>query len=311
MTARERVLAIAVGALVPISIAFVAVFWFIGKYSDNNSEVMGLTQQVSAEKEKTTLAIKANQRRIYYRSVSLPANLVDASNDYQTWLKRLVRDQIKMDFKSVTPRDGGDLRYKNKLIGRTKTFTLLATADLQQLSQFLYEFYTMDLLHRINSIKVIPLTTGTGNEKRVRSGKLSLIITIEAVAMVDADEEREFTKCFCELPLTKEQYEEALLRRNIFGPANNTPTVAAKPSSSYVSGSNINVSISGADADKNDLLFLPLKSNPPPYPVFGYQVPVAAHAALIKPLERHPYHIFLALAAACQPPHLPLSREGL
>ena len=84
----------------------------------------------------------------------------------------MVRDEIKMDFKSVTPRDGGELIYKNKLIGRSKNFTLLATADLQQLSQFLHEFYSVDLLHRINSIKVIPLTSGTGNEKRVRSGKL-------------------------------------------------------------------------------------------------------------------------------------------
>ena len=258
MTARERVLAMAVGALVPISIAFMLVFWFIGKYSDNNNQFVGLQSQISAEKDKTALAIKANQRRIFYRSTSLPADLVDASNEYQTWLKKLVRDQIKMDFKSVTPRDGGDLKYKNKLIGRTKTFTLLATADLKQLSKFLYEFYTMDVLHRINSIKIIPLTSGTGNEKRVRSGKLSLIITVEAVSMVDADAEREFTQCFCELPLTEEEYEEALVRRNIFGPANNTPTVAARPSSSPYAGTDIKVNVTGNDADKNDLLYFEL-----------------------------------------------------
>ena len=153
MTGRERVLAMVVGALVPISITFMGIFWFIDKYSSNNMEYLSLTEQVSTEKEKTAKAIKANQRRIYYRSVSLPSNLVDASNEYQTWLKKLVRDQIKMEFKSVTPRDGGELIYKNKLIGRAKTFTLLATADLQQLSQFLYEFYSVDLLHRINSIE--------------------------------------------------------------------------------------------------------------------------------------------------------------
>ena len=254
MSARERLLAIVVGALVPISVAFIAVFWFIDKYSSNNMEFLSLTEQVSSEKEKTSLAIKANQRRIYYRSVSLPANLVDASNEYQTWLKKLVRDEIKMDFKSVTPRDGGEIKFKNKLIGRTKTFTLLATADLQQLSQFLYEFYSVDLLHRINSIKIIPLTTGTGNEKRVRSGKLSVIITVEAVSMVDADEEREFTENYRELALTAEQYQEALLRRNVFGPANNTPTVAARPSPSNYSGTDVTVTVTGDDADKNDLL---------------------------------------------------------
>ena len=247
-----------VGALVPISITFMGVFWFIDKYATNKSDCDSLTVQVSTEKEKTTRAIKANQRRIYYRSVSLPANLVDASNEYQTWLKKLVRDQIKMDFKSVTPRDGGELKYKNKLIGRSKTFTLMATADLQQLSQFLYEFYSVDLLHRINSIKVIPLTSGTGNEKRVRSGKLSLIITIEAVSMVDADEEREFTTTYRELPLTAEQYEQTLVHRNVFGPANNTPAVSARPSASYVSGANITVSVTGTDADKNDLLVFEL-----------------------------------------------------
>ncbi len=254
MTKRERLLALLVAALVPISLAFIGIFWFIDKYSNNNLEVVRLMDQVDEEENQMSLATKANQRRIYYRTISLPSDVGDAANDYQIWLKDLVRDDIKMDFKSVTPRDGGEIKFKNKLIGRTKTFTLLATADLPQLTRFLQEFYSVDLLHRINSIKIIPLSTGSANEKRVRSGKLSLIINLEVVSMVDADEQREFTKSYRELARTAEDYQNKIVRRNIFGPANNTPAISIRPSSSYTSNIDIRVPVTGEDADENDLL---------------------------------------------------------
>ena len=114
LTARERVLAWVVLSLVPITILFMGVFWFISSYNDNNGQVMSLTQQVSEENAKMKAAIRANQRRVYYRSMSLPSDVVDASNQYQLWLKNLVRDKLKMDFKSVTPRNAGELKYKTK-----------------------------------------------------------------------------------------------------------------------------------------------------------------------------------------------------
>ncbi len=53
---------------------------------------------------------------------------------------------------------------------------------------------------------------------------------------------------------TKEEYQQAILRRNIFGPANNTPVISARPSPSYNSASDARISVSGKDADERDEL---------------------------------------------------------
>ena len=254
MTNREKTLAMIVLSLVPITLAFLGVFWFVKKYNENNLQVISLSEQIDAELEKTKQATKANRRRIYYRSISLPAKITDAANDYQVWLKDLARDQIKMDFKSISPREGSELRYRQKNIGRSKSFQLLVDANLPQLIEFLHAFYSVDLLHRINSIKIIPLSEGVGTQKKVRSGRLSLQINIEALSMVDADLQREFTESYRKLNRSLEDYQTQIVRRNVFGPANNTPTVAARPSSSYTSGTDVKVSLSGDDADEQDVL---------------------------------------------------------
>lgn len=254
LTPRERILSLAVLTLVPIGLLFMGVFWFIGKYNDNNMQIVGLTDQVNSEESKMLAAKKANIRRNYYRSISLPSDIVDASNDYQTWLLKLVRDEIKMSKNSIKPQASADLRVSNKTIGRTKQFTLLVDADLQQFTDFLTRFYSVDLLHRISSIKINPISMGAAGGKKLRTGKLSLSITIEVVSLVDADISRDFTQQFRKLNRTAEEYQTAILRRNIFGPANNLPTIAARPSSSYTSDTDIKVSVSGNDLDENDLL---------------------------------------------------------
>ena len=255
MTQREKVLAMVVGALVPITLIFMGVFWFIEKNSLNDGEIMSLSEQVSRENEKTALSTKANSRRIYYRSVSMPSNLADATNDYLLWLNKLAGDEIKMEGLSVAPLSGDKIKFKSKVVGNTKKFAMTATGNLSQLSEFLTKFYSVDLLHRINSLKVIPLTTGPAKAgKRVLSGNLNLSITVEVLSLVDADEQREFTSVYREMARTSEEYQNGILRRNIFGPANNTPSLSGRPSSSYVSGKDIKVSLTGEDADKNDLL---------------------------------------------------------
>jgi hypothetical protein len=253
MTPRERILAKAVFALLPATLIFIGVFWFIGKYGANNLEVMNLMGQVEAEQEKLDEAFKANRRRIYFNSVSLPSKLEDASNDYQIWLKMLL-DEIDLDLKTLTPRDTSPLKFQKKEVGERKTFAVTASGDLQQLTDFLVRFYSVDLLHRINSLKIIPLNEVAGNDKRIRTGKLSINFTIEVLALSTAEEDRDFTKQFRELTRTKEQYEQVILRRNIFGPANNTPVVTARPSPSYTSETDAKINVTGKDADERDQL---------------------------------------------------------
>lgn len=255
LTPRERVLAKAVLGLLPATLIFIGIFWFIGKYGDNNDEIVNLMNQITAEEEKLDEAFKANRRRSYYNSVSLPAKFEDASNDYQIWLKLLLAD-VDMELKTLTPRDASPLKFKKQEVANRKTFAVTAAGNLEQLTEFLNRFYQVDLLHRINSLKVIPLNEVAGNNKKIRTGELSVNITIEVLSLATADEEREFTKQTRELGHTRDEYLAAVLRRNIFGPANNTPVLSARPSSSYTSEKDAKINFTAKDADERDeLLF--------------------------------------------------------
>ncbi len=254
LSPRERVLALVVLSLVPICLLFVSVFWFIGKYNANNVAFYGLMSRINEEEAKQASAMKASQRRHYYRELSLPANIGTASNDYQIWLKNLVSDEIKMELKGLNPRTGSILKYNNRPVGQSKRFSLTVTANLEQLTEFLHKFYSLKLLHRINAMKILPQTVGGSQNKKIRNGKLTLNIEVEALSMVDAPIDREFADESLKLNQSLTEYQAAILRRNLFGPANNTPVVSARPSSSYTSGTDVKVRVTGEDADDSDQL---------------------------------------------------------
>ena len=253
LTPRERKLVYATMGLVPLALIFVGVFSFINKVNTNNDRSMALITNIDTETERLHAALKANRRRVYYNSVSMPPNLNAASNEYGVWVKRLLSD-LDMEIGGFQPRDAGVLKHEKKVLGKKKMFTVTTKGNLNQLTEFLSRFYSVDLLHRINSLKITPQNEIVGNNKKIRSGILSLSITIEVLALNEADERSEFTKQYRELAREAEEYQNKIVHRNIFGPANNSPVLSARPSSSYLEEREIKISVSAKDADETDLL---------------------------------------------------------
>ena len=256
LSQREKILALLVGSLVPLALLVMTVSWFFGQQSKRSTEINSLRTQIKTEKQRVTEAINANQRRLYYRSVSLPSKFQEASNKYQQWLKALVRDEVGMTFKSINTKLPRRLKFEGEVIGRTEAFDLRAETDLEQLVEFLTKFNQLDLLHRINSIKLTPKAAGTsGQRANIRTGKLVLAAQIEVLSLVDADAERKgFLERFRKLELTAEDYQDAILKRNIFGPANNTPTLTFSKTTKYYSNKDLSITINAKDADKNQKL---------------------------------------------------------
>ena len=251
MTARERKLAIAVACLLPAALLFMGVFWVIGKYGDNYQDYIAISSAIKVEKERETAAIRAGKRRNYYNSISLSPRFEDAGNDYLLWLKTLL-NETNLKYKTFTPRDAGEFRNNGQVIGRRKQFQFTATGKLDELTDFLAKFYSVDALHRINSMKISPRNEA-GN-KKVRTGQLSVTFKIEIAALTTADDNPDFAKNARELAREQSVYKDAILRRNIFGPANNAPRISARASGSYVSMSDARISVTGKDADDGDEL---------------------------------------------------------
>ena len=244
LSQREKILAALVGSLVPLALLVMITIWFFGQQKDRSTKIDALKTQIKAEQQRMTEALDANQRRLYYRSVSLPSNFQDASNDYQQWLKHLVRVDVGMDFDAIDRRHPTKIKFNGNMIGLTESFNLRATTDLEQLVDFLTKFYQLDLLHRISSLDLVPKARGS-------SGELSLTVRIEVLSLVDAaaDEDGKFIEQFRKLELTADDYRNAIVNRNIFGPANNSPTLTVSNNGNYYSDKDLKIKISGKDAD--------------------------------------------------------------
>jgi hypothetical protein len=252
MTQRERTLAILLACLVPLALSFTAIYWFIQTYGANTLQIIELSAQVSDEQTKTLQARKAAKRLDFYQYSSLPQDLTKSSAEYQLWLLELAGRHGLKDYK-VRSQVGQVLKFKNKEIGDCQTLRFEADCGLENVTAFLYELYSLKTLHRVKSIRLAP-KMAVVNGKKVRTGEMALNLDIELAVLKGGNEKFNFESAKLELPRKLEDYQQSIVNRNIFGPPNNTPIVAVRPSSSYTSNSEFKISLRGEDADKDDAL---------------------------------------------------------
>ena len=267
LSKREKKLATIVFSLLPVIIIFMVGIWFNNAYFGNQTEIRSLDKQIKDEKQKQQDATLANQRRRYYRDLSMPTDFNKAKIDYEEWLGHLVRNEIGMTFRNIKPLPAEQKRYTG---GRTMEtvyvkhpYSLRVECTLDQLTRFLHEFGKLDLLQSIHSISITPRAAGTtGEDKKIRTGKLTVEMKIDVISLVDADEKRDFMASIREPAESLEYYDNQIVTRNVFGPANNIPTMSLSKTRSATAGSDISFTLSGSDADKEDLLKFELLEGP-------------------------------------------------
>lgn len=261
LTPRERVLVYVIGTILPIAFVAVVSLWFYNSINQNDIDREALATKIGEEDYKMGVAKKADRRRAYYESISLPSNIELASNNYLAWLKGLVRDDLQMKLKMLTPNDSTPLKYGTTVVGKRKSYTLAVDGTLEDLTKFLSSFYRVDLLHRINTLKITPQNETVGSKRKIRTGILSVVAKIEVLSLTSSVVSVDFIdQLRLELETEDDWAEElnemanAVVHRDVFGPPNNEPTVSAKPARSYTSMKDITVSLSGKDADVDDVL---------------------------------------------------------
>jgi hypothetical protein len=254
LSQREKILSLTVLSLLPISVIFMGAMWFIGKYNDNNREMMALEERISNEENKTLLARKAEKRLDYYQEASLASDYSPSRNQYMQWL----RDQMRAEGltqTSVNPTQSPALKHQNKDLGQIQEIKIAAEGDLQQIVNFLISFYSVDTLHRIKSIRLLPESVvARGGGRKIRTGQLKMNMDIELLILADAFGSLDFTQKRRELQREQQEYLTQIVGRNIFGPPNNAPSLSLRPASSYTSYEEVSLVIRGEDADKDDQL---------------------------------------------------------
>lgn len=257
LTQREKTLAgVTAGALV-IALLFGGFFWFLGSYNNNVSLLQGIDSRISDQENITLQGMQAATRKRYYVQTSPTSDIADARNQYIAWLKKTWREDIGVNLTGVNLGKNVTLKSDSRAVAEQMSFTIRPSVTLKQLVTFLDAFYSVDMLHRIKLLKLTPKTEAAG-KKRIRTGKLSATIQIEVLALTGAIERDQLATAYRDAGIEIEKAMDTIVRRDVFGAANNSPTVKIKKNPSYTSGESVSISVTGNDADEEDVLLMEL-----------------------------------------------------
>jgi hypothetical protein len=243
MNQRERMLAIAVGALAVL----LGTYWLYQKIDngfDQRAQTIERLETQKRQKERQIMLGKlAQQRLLRYQEQSLPPNAPRAKELYTAWLLQTVTE-IGFDSPKVNPSTSG-LRSPSGAF-KAESFVISGAGSLEQLTRLLHEFYSVDYLHRIKSLNITPQ-----QDPRV----LSFTLGIDALSLLDAPE----SDALHQRPSDRlaasdlQAYVDAIVGRNMFGPPNVPPTLSVADASGQT-GREVTITPTASDADPNDRL---------------------------------------------------------
>ena len=257
LSQREKMLVwVAVGALV-VSLFFGGFFWILSKYNENVSVLQGVQSRIADQENKTLQGIQAAKRKRYYIETSPTSDVSDAKNQYIAWLQKTLREEIGVTLAGVNPGRNSTLKFESNVVAHQMSFSIRPKLTLKELVKFLNAFYSVDTLHRITSMTLTPITENAG-KNRTRTGELSATIQIEVLSLPDGIRRDKFQPKSRAPGITMETALKTIVRRDVFGAANNLPSLKVNKSASYTSGKSVSVRLTASDADEEDVLKMEL-----------------------------------------------------
>ena len=254
MSKRERFLALLVACMLPMLVGFAFFWWVYGSYQDNRMELRSLRTRIGDERDRELEMMMASERRDWYRSVSLPANVDEAKTQYVSFLYDLGDRTLDFDSFTPKPRQEREIKFRNRSeVAYQLTYDASFDASYEQLVDFMFEFYRVKLLHRISGLSITPLNTAKGE----RTGVLRVRLTIDAIALLDADLQRDFRDCLRdELGAGRDLafYKDALLPRDLFSGPNMAPEIVTKTSHTFEEGDRVEINLTAEDLNENQKL---------------------------------------------------------
>ncbi len=200
---REKILAAAVAALLAVS----ALYWIWPSGGDslaslrakiasldsrninqkdnagplNLDDLLENLNNKKIEYQKQAVLLKKDLDRLpAFHSRALPANPDAAKREYQNWLLKLSDDKFKnVSLDAEEPQTDYETLDKNSRVIYVKLrFTVNCQGTLDELTRFLFDFYSAGHLHKICSIKISPVLN--------KPAQLTLRIVVEALSLPDS-----------------------------------------------------------------------------------------------------------------------------
>jgi hypothetical protein len=242
MTSRERMLALLVGSVGLILALYLGWNWVDSKFRVRRGQISTLEGEVRKFKQQVMAGQQATKKLNEFEARSLPPAPDVARSHYQAWLlERLAQAGF------VDPEVKPQSQKSEKKLYVSQLFVVSGRGTLPQLVDLLHSFYSIDYLHRINSLSVKPIKD---------SKELDITLHIDAVSLLAAppsDQLHNRPSNRLALP-TEDEYLDKIVGRNLFGPANQAPRLSIGGSREVVVNRSADIRLSASDPDKLDKL---------------------------------------------------------
>jgi Tfp pilus assembly protein PilO len=172
MQPRERMLALAVGGLLVLLGARFVWQRVSAAIETRESRLTVLQTEVAGKQAQIARGQRARKDLKAWREQSLPGDAELASSLYQSWLLALA-ESVKLGEANLDTNKSSQRRG----VYQALPFTVRGQGTLDQLTQFLFQFYRQDHLHQILSVTAKPLED---------KSKLDLTIKVEALVLPGA-----------------------------------------------------------------------------------------------------------------------------
>ena len=239
MNKREQILAVVMGGLLLVLIVFFTFNKVNGVLQGKKQQVIALEQNIKNKQRIVKFSHIEADRMQDYERMSLPSDVEKARSLYQNWLVSLVTEAGFED-----PQVNVLSSRKDNDVFHSFSFTVNGRADLRELVNFQYRFYSADFLHRIRRL----------HAKRINdSRQLELSISIDALALMTANNEDRLNdqpQPVLEYDLLA--YMQTILGRNFSGPANLEPELESIGDKSGYTNTLISFNVSARDPDRLD-----------------------------------------------------------
>lgn len=244
LTKREKILAsVVVGSLLIVTVVF-AIGRVTAWFNDKSDAIVQLQGTIGKQETTIKRGKVAEQQIAQWRERSLPDDPTRARSLYLNWLRQRAV-HVKLDGLKIntlaTGREG-NVYFKHG-------FGLNARGSLQQLIQFLHDFYSVDQLHRITRLTAKPINN---------SKELDIKIAIEAIAIPGAPDREALPDPG---PLDRlrrkdvQEYVQTIMNRSLFSPPNEPPDVQFLATQRANPNKEIRIAIPAKDPESEGLMY--------------------------------------------------------
>jgi len=251
MNARERILAVAVVAVVIVAgLGVIFYQFFLSPYRTKQAYLAQLQKQTK-EKETRIAEIAAQRSQLErYRQESLPADIDVAKRQYQLFLEDLFRKsgfpQVSVAQRNVSSRNAPTLANKTPIY-TPLGYTVTGRATLESLVKMMEGFYRTGLMHQIRTLSIA--RPRTPPQQGQRQGELDVALQVDALVVNGAEKRQTLLPVISRRLLAADAFAAlsqgptglgaALWAAGPFGPTG--PRVLAEPERDYAALSAKNI----------------------------------------------------------------------